>query len=173
MSWDADLTGNMVAVQDGEPTVIMTDSSGVEFGTGYPGYLGAGCAAQSVSGLAGRTAALISAGRVNDVPDDDTIRTTDMLRTNSSGWYPNPEYGGVAGRTSRLAFDVTGPATSTSVESFAMTGARIRPGRPDLARGGPVGASGDLGQYLAVAMAQSTYDFPAQDLSQLNVLLGV
>lgn len=169
---DADLSANMIPVTDHTPVVIASDPDGVTFGTGYPGYLGDGSFKEAVAGPAGVTPSLVSAGYVGQM-DDVAIAPSDMLRNTSNGWAPNPAYGGVPGRTNRLAFDVTGPATSTVVESFTMDGSRIKPGRPDLARGGPVGASGDLGQFLAVAMAQSTYDFPAQDLAQLNVLLGL
>ena len=172
MAWTADLSQNMAIVYDGEPTVINVDHTGLAFGPGFPGVLGANVSDTAI-GIAAPNGGLVPAGVLGEYDDSAGINPGSVLRDNSSGCFPNVEYGGRPGRTSRLAYDPVGPAHSGSVESFAMTGARIRPGRPDLARGGPVGASGDLGQYLAVAMAQSTYDFPAQDLSQLNVLLGV
>ena len=172
MAWSADLSANMHVVTDGEPTVIGTDDTGLTFGSGYPGYLGDGSSHVAVE-HAVPNGSLVPAGILGEYNDSAGISPAHMMRSNAMGCFPNVEYGGVPGRTMRLAYDETGPAHVGTVESFAMNGARIRPGRPELARGGPVGASGDLGQYLAVAMAQSTYDFPAQDLSQLNVLLGL
>lgn len=173
MAWNADINAHMVFLSDGEPTVIETDNTGLDFGPGFPGYLGDGSSHVAITGAAGATRSLVPVGSTGQEDLYAGVDPSSVLRTNSAGLTPNPEYGGVAGRVSRLAYDADGPATTTSVESFAMNGARIKPGRPDLARGGPVGASGDLGNFLAVALAQSTYDFPAQDLSQLNVLLGL
>jgi hypothetical protein len=142
------------------------------FGTGFPGYTGENRSRTAIDSAAGD--AVHTPGGIRGEGNDSAgVVPGAMLRDNATGRFPNAEFGGQPGRVSRLAYDETGPATSTSVESFAMNGARIKPGRPDLARGGPVGTGGDLGQYLAVAVAQSTYDFPAQDLAQLNVLLGV
>jgi hypothetical protein len=162
----------MPRVTDTTPVVIETDNTGVEFGGGFPGYTG-GASSHTAIRSAAADADHAVGGTQGETNDSAGIGAGAMLRDNALGRFPNVEYGGEPGRVSRLAYDSSGPATSTSVESFAMNGARIKPGRPDLARGGPVGASGDLGQYLAVAVAQSTYDFPAQDLAQLNVLLGV
>lgn len=172
MGWSANLARHMPPVTDREPTVIQTDSSGVEFGGPYPGYLGRNNS-QTAIDTAAPNGSLVPSGILGEQDDSGGVYPGQVLRDNSAGRFPNPEYGGKPGRVSRLAYDETGPATSTSVESFAMNGSRIKPGRPDLARGGPVGASNDLGQYLAVALAQSTYDFPAQDLAQLNVSLGL
>jgi hypothetical protein len=173
MAWNADLAEHMPWVNDPEPTVIETDDSGLTFGPGFPGVLGdsRGLAAQASVAWPGGDQ--ISSGFPGESDDANGINPLAAMRSNSSGLAPNPEYGGQPGRVRRLACDIDGPATTTVVESFTMNGARIRPGRPDLAHGGPVGASNDLGQYLAVAMAMSTYDFPAQDQSQLNVLLGM
>jgi len=173
MAWSANLMEHGIPSSDPQPVVIETDSTGTEFGRGYPGYLGAGRADQPVDGPADSGGDIATSGMRGVGEYAASIPTSAMLRTNSAGYAPNPEYGGQAGRWDRLAYDSRGPAHSGSVESHAMNGARIKPGRPDLARGGPVGASGDLGQYLAVAMAQSTYDFPPQDLAQLNILLGI
>jgi hypothetical protein len=173
MSWSADLQQHGVWVNDPQPTNIETDSSGLDFGPGFPGVLGSGRSITATPEIAHRPNDLISFGYPGEDNDANGINPLAMLRSNSSGWTPNPEYGGEPGRVRRLAADIVGPAHVGTVESFAMNGARIRPGRPDIARGGPVGASNDLGQYLAVAMAASTYDFPAQDQSQLNVLLGI
>ncbi len=154
---------------DSAPTVIATDSTGTEFGTGYGGSLGDGKshpAGQPYS----NTGSLVPMGRTSEL--DGTPDSYSWFN-GPAGLVVNPEIGGVAGRVSRLAYDVDGPATSTTVCNHELTGGFIRPGRPDLARGGPVGTGGDLGQYLAVALAQETYDFPAQDLAQLNVLLGL
>lgn len=170
---DTVLTQHMNRVTDPQPTVIATDNTGVTFGIGYPGYLGSNMSDVAVDGPAGNSPTRPSAGYPGQYDGYAGVAPMAMLRSNSAGYIPNPEYGGAPGRTDRLAYDVKGPATSTSVESFKMSGSRIRPGRADIAKGGPVGTGGDLGQYLAVAMAQSTYDFPAQDLSQLYVALGL
>jgi hypothetical protein len=168
----ADLSGHMAPSEDVAPRVIATDSSGVVFGRGYPGYLGDNASRTAIDTAAGDTVHN-PGGILGKINDSSGVPVGAMLRDNATGRFPNAEYGGEPGRVGRLAYDETGPATSTVVESFAMTGQRVKPGRPDLARGGPVGASGDLGQYLAVAVAQSTYDFPPQDLAQLNMLLGL
>lgn len=162
------LNAHMPFVVDPAPVVMMTDSTGNTFGDGYGQVLGAGEAHPSVQDWA-PNGSLVPMG---DLSDSYTPAAY-AWRDGANGLVVNPEIGGRPGRVSRLAYDAKGPATSTSVESYAMTGQRIVPGRPDIATGGPVGASGDLGQYLAVAMAVETYDFPAQDLAQLNVLLGL
>ena len=152
----------------GEPTVIRTDSTGVTFGAGYGGALGANSSHPNLS-QAEPTGSLIPMGHTSPA----SPQPSGAWFGGSGGYHPDPALGGVAGRTDRLAYDPSGPATSTQGCNHELNGNRLRPGRPSLIKGGPVGTGGDLGQYLAVAMAQSTYDFPAQDLAQLNVLLGV
>lgn len=163
------LNNHMALVTDNAPTVIGTDSTGDEFGNGFGQVLGAGESHPTGQPYTGN-GSLIPMGTLSEMDDTSSAYA---WKDGANGLNINPEIGGRPGRVGRLAYDVKGPATSTSVESYAMTGARIKPGRPDLAKGGPVGASGDLGQYLAVAVAQETYDFPPQDLAQLNVLLGL
>lgn len=169
----ANLAQHMALVVDPQPIVIETDDTGLVFGGGYPGYLGDARSHVATAPYAYAGGDVVESGRQGPPDDANGINPSSMLRSNSSGKIPNPEYGGEPGRIDRLAADMTGPATSTTVESFTINGARIRPGRPDLAKGGPVGASNDLGQYLAVAMAESITDFPSQELSQLNILMAL
>lgn len=165
-----DFAPNMARVEDPQPTVIETDSTGLDFGAGWPGVLGEGYSQPSLEGPAGVNAGLIPAGILNDDERDGAIMPSAVQAPTSSGWTANPEYLGTPGRIDRLATDLLGPAHVGTVESFRVDGRRVDPGRPDLIYGGPVGTGDDVGQFLAVAMAQSTYDFPAQDLSQLDVL---
>jgi hypothetical protein len=169
----ANLAAHMPIVIDAQPIVIEVDDSGTTFGGGYPGFLGESVGESAQAPYAYSGGEVIESGAPGLDDDSSGINPLSMLRSNSLGKIANPEYTGEPGRTNRLAADFAGPATATVVESFAMNGARIRPGRPDLAKGGPVGASNDLGQYLAVAMAQSATDFPSQELSQLNVLMAL
>lgn len=162
------LNDHMIPLTDNAPTVMATDSTGTTFGDGYGQALGAGESETSLQAYADN-GGLIPMGTLSTEQTPEAY----AWRGGANGLVVNPEVGGRPGRVARLAYDSKGPATSTSVESFAMNGQRIVPGRPDIAQGGPVGASGDLGQYLAVALAQETYDFPAQDLAQLNVLMGL
>lgn len=167
---DADLGAHGIRLTDPAPVNVMTDDTGTTFGEGYPQVLGRGKSHVAREGAANRGGEMISAGSPGQFNDSEGIAPSAMLTPDASGWRPNPEYGGEPGRVDRLAYDVWGPAHSGTVESFRMDGSRISPGRPDIATGGPVGASVDLGQYLAVALAQSTYDFPPQDLAQLQIL---
>jgi len=156
----------MIPLTDPAPTVIKTDDTGTTFGDGYA-VLG-----ESVAHPAGQPAApngsLVPMGVLSQAEASSAYSWRDGM----NGLVVNREIGGRPGRVSRLAYDAAGPAHTGAVESFTMDGQYVEPGRPSIARGGPVGTAGDLGQYLAVAMAQETYDFPAQDLAQLNVLLG-
>lgn len=142
---------------DDTPVVIQTDGTGSQFGTNFPGVLGAGESHTTSEGVPGRQwtpEAYLWKGGTDDLVVDVQIE-------------------GAPGRVSRLAYDAQGPAHSGSVCDHSMGGARIRPGRPSIETGGPVGSGVDLGNYLAVAMAESTYNFPSEDLSQLRMLLGV
>lgn len=170
---DVNLGSHDIASEDREPTNIVTDDTGKTFPGTFPQVLGKGKSDVARYGPANPGGEQISQGVPGLENTAEGIFPNAMLTPDSSGWRPNPEYAGQPGRVDRLATDILGPAHVGTVESFRMDGSRISPGRPDIARGGPVGAGTDLGQYLAVAMAQSTYDFPAQDLAQLNVLLGI
>lgn len=168
------LAEHMTPLMDFAPDNIRTDSSGLDFGTGFPGYLGEGKAWQSVSGMAGTNNGLIPAGVLGESGDYAGVPASAQMRTNSVGMIPNPDFLGEPGRIDRLATDFEGPVSSNNVENFdAINGSRIRPGRADVAHGGPVGSGNDLGAYLSVAMAQAGYDAPDQNLSQISVLLGI
>lgn len=83
----------------------------------------------------------------------------------------NQEDGGKPGRVNRLAYDAKGPAYSGSTADFVMPGRRIDPGPGSVRAGGPVGLR-DYRAEAAIAMAQSTVDFPDEALAQLQVLLA-
>ena len=144
-----------VTVQDPMPATVAADNTGA--GVGYPGYLGRGESHVTANGVPGT------------ITSDDNYR----WKGGTENLVVDIAIDGRPGRVSRLAYDSKGPAHSHSVESFDMPGSRIRPGYQSVESDGPVGSGVDLGNYLAVAMAQSTYNFPSEDLSQLRVLLGV
>lgn len=82
------------------------------------------------------------------------------------------EQGGFPGRVNRLAYDAKGPAYSGSTANFLIDGRRISPDNPSIRQGGPVG-NWDIGNYNAIALAQSTADFPEESIAQLRVLLAI
>lgn len=83
----------------------------------------------------------------------------------------NQEEGGKPGRVNRLAYDSKGPAYSGSTADFAITGRRITPTASSAPQEGPVGYA-DYRSQAAIAIAQSTKDFPDEAISQLRVMLG-
>lgn len=169
MRTPVDLTPNMVLVVDPQPDNVETDSTGLDFPGVWPGVLGEGYSQPSLEGYS-PNGGMIPSGILGEPDNYNANSASAVLRPTSGGWQSNREYGGMPGRIDRLATDTLGPAHVGTVESFRVFGSRISPGRPDIAKGGPVGTGDDLGGYLAVAMAQATYDFPAQEMSQLQIL---
>lgn len=157
------------------PTVTeVLDATG-DLGHDWPGVLGRGTSHASQPTHADPGAPFGQSGNLGWDPYYAGHHPYEQLVENSAGRFPNPEYGGEPSRLNRLARDPVGPATSTTVESFRIdgqSGGVVAPRRGDIAHSGPVGAS-DLGQYLVNALAQSGYDVPSAELSQLNMALGI
>lgn len=105
------------------------------------------------------------------VPGDQWTPEAYAWRGGTDDLVVDQQIGGAPGRVGRLAYDSRGPAYSGSTADFLLTGRRVSPKRQTIRTGGPVGLA-DLGAYNAIALAQSTKDFPDEALSQLRVLLS-
>ena len=105
------------------------------------------------------------------VPGTQRTRPDYFWKGGSDATWIFQEEGGEPGRVGRLAYDAKGPAYSGSTADFGMTGARVNPDSAKVRHGGPVGQL-DVGAYNAIAIAQSTRDFPDEALAQLQIVLG-
>ena len=152
----ADLTAHSIPLSDMEPSVIATDYTGAQYDGSFPGFL----------------ASEPHPSQYDASPGWAQSPEAYAWRDGTNGLVIAPDVGGRPGRVGRLSYADKGPAFSGSVCDHELTGARIRPGRPSIIEGGPVGRK-DLGGFLAVAFAQQDINFPAEDLAQLQMLMGL